>query len=203
VHRERPRPSEPPFVAGALEERQECVAVPRRAVTEVRTFSQRPGAPRQLAAGDRKLLVEEMPERADDPRRAVAPLRSDLAVAVRVECHPRKSRPVDEPVLFDGETTERLRDVGDVAERKRASCEPVRRAEKSPYLPVQVLRPEAVRLTSAVQPLDARRHVEPELATRENRAGAPPHQLATFVLPVRRDQLRQALEIRLRRRMAL
>ena len=70
-------------------------------------------------------------------------------------------------------------------------------------VPIQLLRPQAFRVTSTVQPLDARRHVEPELATRENRAGTAPHQFATFVSLVRRDQLRQPLEISPRRREPL
>ena len=85
VHRERARSREPPLVSRALEQRQECVSVPRCAVAEARALSQRPGAPRQLAAGDRELLVEDVRERRDDPRRAVAPLRADLAVAVFVK----------------------------------------------------------------------------------------------------------------------
>ena len=60
-----------------------------------------------------------------------------------------------------------------------------------------VHRPSASRWP--LQPLDARRHVEPQLATRENRAGTAPHQLAPLISFVRGDQLRQALEIRLRR----
>ena len=60
VHRERARSREPAFVSRALEQRQERVAVPRRAVAEACALPQRPGAPRQLAARDRELLVEEV-----------------------------------------------------------------------------------------------------------------------------------------------
>src|SRR5438552_6699941 len=180
-------------------ERQERVSVPGRAVAEACALSQRAGTPRQLAARDRKLLVEDVGERPDDPRRAVAPLRADLAVAGRVESRPRDRRPVDEPTLLDGKAPERLRGAGYVAERKHTSCEAVCRTEIAPALPVQSLRPQAVRVTSGVQPLDARRHVEPELATGENRAGTAPRQFATFVSLVRRNQLRQPREIRLRR----
>src|SRR5213594_4232139 len=77
VHRERARSLEPPFVSRALEQRQECVSVPSCAVAEACALSQRPGLPRQLAARDRKLLVKEMGESRDDPRRAMAPLRAD------------------------------------------------------------------------------------------------------------------------------
>src|SRR5207247_4345498 len=154
--------------------------------------------PRQLAARNRELLVEDVTDGRDDPRRAMAPLRADLAVAVCRELHPRESRPVDEPVLLDGEAPERFRDGGDIAERKHAPREPVRRTEKSPGFAVQMLGPQAFRVTSAVQPFDAGRHVEAELATREDRAWAAPHQFAAFVSFVPRDQLRQPLEIRLR-----
>src|SRR5207249_907214 len=65
--------------------------------------------------------------------------------------------------------------------------------------PVYLLRPEAFRVTLVEQPLDAGRHVEPELPTGENRAGTAPRQFATFVSLVGRDQLRQPLEIGLRR----
>src|SRR6266498_2704901 len=96
VHRERARSREPPFVSRALEQRQECVSIPRCAVAEVCALSQRPGTRRQLAACDRKLLVKDVGERRDDPWRAMAPLRADLAIAVCVESHPREWRPVDE-----------------------------------------------------------------------------------------------------------
>ena len=173
--------------------------VPRCAVAEVCALSQRPSTPRQLAARDRKLLVKDMGERRDDPWRAVAPLGADLAVAVCVESRPREWWPVREPILLDGKALERLRDGGDIAERKHTPCEPVRETEIARPLPVQLLRPQALCVTSAVQPLDARRHVKPEFVTRENRAGTAPHQFATFVSLVRRDELRQPPEISLRR----
>jgi len=69
------------------------------------------------------------------------------------------------------------------------------RTEKAIASPGQLLRPQTVDVTSVVQPLDARRHAEPEHATRENRAGTAPHQVAAFVALVRCDQLRQPHEI--------
>ena len=69
--------------------------------------------------------------------------------------------------------------------------------------PWRTLRPEAVLVALPLQPLDARRHVEPELATGEDRAGTAPHQLAALVPLVRRDQLGEPLEILLRRRRPL
>ena len=66
---------------------------------------------------------------------------------------------------------ERLRHVGGiVAERERTACEPVCRPEAAARSPKEVLRPQAVSVALPLQPLDARRHVEPELAARENRA---------------------------------
>jgi len=70
-------------------------------------------------------------------------------------------------------------------------------------LPVELLRPQAARVTAVTQPVDARRHVEAELATREDRPGAAPHQLASLVARVRGDQLREPLEIGPRRREPL
>jgi len=48
-----------------------------------------------------------------------------------------------------------------------------------------------------------RRHVESQLAARENRARTAPHELAPLISFVRRDQLRQALEVGLRGRESL
>src|SRR5207247_6978839 len=153
---------------------------PRCAGAEACALAQRPGAPRQLAARDRKLLVDEMGERRDHPRRAVAPLHADPAVAVVVESPLRDRRPVDEPIFLDGEAPEGLRDVGDIAEREHTACEPVRRTEVARAFPDQPLRPQAVRVALVAQPLDARSHVEPELATRATRPGTAIEQFATL-----------------------
>src|SRR5439155_9708097 len=143
-----------------------------RAVAEACALSQRPGTPCQLAARDRKLLVEDVGESGDDPRCAMAPLRADPAVAVGVDqSPPLDRRPVDETILLDGKALQGLRDCGDIAERTHNPCEPVCRTEQAAASSGQLLRPQSFRVTSAVQPLDARRHVESELATRENRAG--------------------------------
>ena len=60
MHRERARSREPALVSRALEQREEGVAVPGRAMAEARALPQRPGLPRELAARDRELLVEEV-----------------------------------------------------------------------------------------------------------------------------------------------
>src|SRR5436190_4722500 len=180
VHREQAGTREPALVSRPVEQRQEGIAVPGRPVAEVRALPQRAGAPYQAAARDRELLVHQFSERRHDSRRAVAPLRADLAVPMRVETLPMRVRqPVGEAGLLHDEALERLRDaVGRVAERERAAREPVRRPEAAVAVPVQLLRPEAVGVTLPLQPLDARRDVEPELATREHRARASPHEIA-------------------------
>jgi hypothetical protein len=71
----------------------------------------------------------------------------------------------------------------------------VRRPEVLVDTAVETLRPETVFATLPVKPLGARRHVETELAAGENRSGAPPHQLAAFVLGVGGDQLFEPLPI--------
>ena len=82
VHGERASPVEPELVSGSLQELQEGVAVAPGAVAEVRSFPERPGLPRQLAAFDEELgelgiARRDGRERGDDPRSPVTPLRSD------------------------------------------------------------------------------------------------------------------------------
>ena len=101
-------------------------------------------------------------------------LHADPAVAVDVECPPGEWRPVDEPILLDGETLERPRDAGYVAEGKHVAGESVSWTEITAASPGELLRPQALCVAPAAQPLDARRQVKPELAhRRESCRGCP------------------------------
>jgi hypothetical protein len=62
MYGEAPGPLEPGLVPRALEQREQGIAVPRRSVAQVRSLHERPGAPGQLAGGEREVLVEQMPE---------------------------------------------------------------------------------------------------------------------------------------------
>jgi len=108
VHREGARSFEPPLVSGRLVQREKRAAVSRGAVAEVGALAQGAGKPRQLAGRNGELLLDEVGERRDDARRAVAPLRADPAVSVVLEPLPGEGRPVDETVLLDSEARERL-----------------------------------------------------------------------------------------------
>jgi len=89
VHRKRARSCEPPLVSRRPVQGEERVAVPGRAVAEVGALAQGAGKPRQLAAGNGELLLDEVSERRDDARRAVAPLRADPAVFAVEPLSPR------------------------------------------------------------------------------------------------------------------
>src|SRR4029453_10538845 len=77
VPRELARPVEPKFLARPGVEDEEGGRVTGRAVAEAGSSRDRSGTPRQLAAGDRKLKVEQVAERRDHPGSSVAPLHSD------------------------------------------------------------------------------------------------------------------------------
>src|SRR5438874_3893851 len=78
VHAERTCPLEPELVAGPAVENQERIRVARCAVTEARALRERTGAPRQLAARERELEIEQVAERPHHPGSSVAPLHADF-----------------------------------------------------------------------------------------------------------------------------
>ena len=127
VRGEPARAVEPALVAGALEEREERVAVPGRAMAEARALRDRSGLPRQLAAGERKILVEHVAERRDHPRGAVAPLDADRPIADKLAVSVR--RPVRKAVLDHGVAAGGLGRAVEVTEGEHAARKAVRRAE--------------------------------------------------------------------------
>jgi hypothetical protein len=126
MHGERARSHEPPLVAGPLKQDEKCVSVSGGAVTQATAFLKRTGAPRQLAAGEREILVQERPERGNDPRRSVTPLHANPFVALGDKAQPSDPRPVDEAVLLDGVAAQRVRDAPDITQGENAASEPVR-----------------------------------------------------------------------------
>ena len=88
VHGERARSHEPQLVAGPLKQHEKCVSVAGGAVTQAGTFLERTGAPRQLAATEREIVVQERPERGNDPRRSMTPLHANPFIAVGEKARP-------------------------------------------------------------------------------------------------------------------
>ena len=87
MHGKRAGALEPQLVSRPLEKRQKCIAVARRAVTEVRALRQRTGEPRELTAREEQppvlLVTGRHPrQRRHHARRAVAPLRPDRPVSI-------------------------------------------------------------------------------------------------------------------------
>src|SRR5207302_2738240 len=73
VHREGARPVEPELVARPPVEDEERVGVAGRPVTEARPLGKWAGPPRQFAARERELEIEQVAERPHHPGSSVAP----------------------------------------------------------------------------------------------------------------------------------
>src|SRR5215475_1850355 len=99
---EAPRTLEPPFVARTREGLQEGEAVAGCAVAEAVTLlvAVATGLPGELGPGQQKLLVQVVRGARDHPRRTVAPLQPDHAVAP-LEAPPRDRRPGRQPIGDD------------------------------------------------------------------------------------------------------
>src|SRR5205823_13071169 len=82
VQREPARALEPALVARERECLQERVAVAGGPVAEPRALAEPARLPGQLGSAEQQLVVEELADRRDDARRAVAPLHAHLAVAL-------------------------------------------------------------------------------------------------------------------------
>src|SRR5204862_6880759 len=123
------RPHEPQPVAGPLEQQEKCISVAGGAVTQASALLKRTCAPRQLAASEREILVQERPERGNDPSRSVTPLHANPFIAFAEQARPSEPRPVDEAVLLDGVAAHCVRDAANVTECEDAASEHVCRPE--------------------------------------------------------------------------
>src|SRR5581483_10830367 len=220
VDGEAPGPVEPAPVLCTLEGLEEGIAVPGGAMADRRALlpAVRAGPPDELGRGEQELLVEVVGSRADDARRAAAPLEPDLAVGTG-EVRPLEVGPVREARLDEGGARE---DRGGVAlerptplvvqrrpERLDVPDEPVRRPEAAELVAVETLDPEAVGaapreqrirgLPARVAPARRARAAE-ELARGDERPRRTPHHVLGLVVDVRPDELVNAvLELRARR----
>src|ERR1700692_405601 len=103
VHRKRSRTRKPDWVAGALVEFEEGIAVARRAVADARALGERAGIPNRIPRFDQYVVHVNRPldrkvrKAGHDAGRAVAPLQENLSAAGTWRFNNR--RPVDTIIL--------------------------------------------------------------------------------------------------------